>query len=155
MLSTIEKVIILKTISIFAGTPDDVLIEVASILEEVQLPAGQTLFHKGDMGNSMYVVVSGKLRVHDGDHTLNDRDEREVVGEMALLDPEPRMASVTAIEDTLLFRLDQEPFYDLMADRVEVVRGIMRVITGSLRARVKDINELRTRIQELEKGKAT
>ncbi|MDZ4767954.1 MAG: cyclic nucleotide-binding domain-containing protein [Chloroflexota bacterium] len=150
MLSTIEKVIILKTVSIFASTSDDILAETAALVEEVELAAGATLFAKGDLGNSMYIVVSGNLRVHDGENTLNFRAEREVVGEMALLDPEPRSASVTAVEDTLLFRIDQEPFYDLMADRIEVVRGIMRVITGSLRARVRDVADLRVRIQALE-----
>ncbi|MDX1995515.1 MAG: Npt1/Npt2 family nucleotide transporter [bacterium] len=152
MLTTIEKVIILKSVSMFAETPDEVLIEVASLLEEIRLKAGERLFEKGDLGNSMYMVVTGKMRVHDGDRLLNYRQAREVFGEMALLDPEPRVASVTAEEDTLLFRLDQEPFYDLMADRVEVVRGIMRVITGNLRARVKDVADLHVRIQELEQA---
>ena len=42
---------------------------------------------------------------------------------MALLDPEPRLASVTAVEPTRLFRLDQAPFYELMAERPEVATG--------------------------------
>lgn len=152
MLSTIEKVIILKTVDIFAETPDNVLAEVATLLDEVELPAGEVLFKKGDLGDSMYIVVTGKVRVHDGDRILNYRGEREVFGEMALLDPEPRIASITAEEDTHLLRLDQEPFYALMSDRIEVVRGIMRVITANLRARVQDVAELHARIRELEQS---
>jgi CRP-like cAMP-binding protein len=69
---------------------------------------------------------------------------------MALLDPEPRVALVTAVEDTQLLRLDQEPFYELIDDRIEVVRGIIHVLSGHLRNRVRDLNEMRSRIRELE-----
>ena len=143
MYSVIEKVIILKTISIFAETPTDVLVDVANILGEVEVPAGQAIIEKGDLGHSMYVIVSGKVHVHDGDLTLNYLGERDVFGELALLDPEPRIATVTTLEDTLLFRLDQEPFYELIADRGEVARGIMRVLVRYLRTSVRDLAELR------------
>jgi AAA family ATP:ADP antiporter len=150
MLSTIEKVITLKTVSIFAGTPDEILAEVASLLEEVALVEGETIFEKGDAGDSMYIIVDGQVRVHDGGRTLNYLGEGDVFGEMAVLDPEPRLASVTAVQDTRLFRLDQEPFYELMDDRIEVARGIIRVLSQHLRARVRDLNELRTRLEALE-----
>jgi HEAT repeat protein len=152
MLSTVEKVIILKTVGIFSGIPNDVLAEVASIVEEQEVEADHTIFNKGDLGDSMYIIISGKVRVHDGDHLLNYLGERDVFGEMALLDPEPRIASVTTVEDTRLFRLDQEAFYELMEDYGEMARGIIRVLTGYLRARVRDINDLHTRIQQAEQS---
>jgi AAA family ATP:ADP antiporter len=134
MLSTIEKVFILKTVDIFAETPEEALAEVASILEEVDVEAGDTIFEKGDPGNCMYIIFDGRVRVHDGQRTLGEREDREVFGEMALLDPEPRSASTTALEDTRLLRMDQEPFYELMADRGEVTRGIIRVLIQRIRA---------------------
>jgi AAA family ATP:ADP antiporter len=152
MLSTIEKVITLKTASIFAGTPDEILAEVASLLEEVELREGETIFEKGDAGNCMYIIIGGQVRVHDGGRTLNYLGEGDVFGEMAVLDTEPRVASVTAVEDTRLFRLDQEPFYELMDDRIEVARGIIRVLSQHLRARVQDLNDLRTRLEALERS---
>jgi AAA family ATP:ADP antiporter len=152
MLSTIEKVIILKAVSIFAGTPDEILAEVASLLEEVELREGETIFEKGDAGDCMYIIVDGKVRVHDGGRTLNYLGEGDVFGEMAVLDPEPRLASVTAVEDTRLFRLDQGAFYELMDDRIEVARGIIHVLSQHLRARVRDLNDLRTRLETLEQS---
>lgn len=134
MLSTVEKVIILKGVSIFSETPDEVLAEVASLLEEVEVEAGQPVFEKGDMGTAMYVVVEGHVRVHDGDRTLRELGSREIFGEMAALDPEPRSASVSATRPTHLFRLDQDALYELMADRIEVVRGVIRVLCHRLRA---------------------
>jgi ATP/ADP translocase len=151
MLSTIERVIILKAVGIFEGTPDEVLADIAALLEEESVSAGQQLFAKGDRGDSLYIVIDGKLQAHDGDYVLNDLIERDVFGEMALLDPEPRSASVTAVEDSQLFRLDQIPFYDLMADRAEVARGIIRVLTQRLRGRMRDLNVIRLQNQEPEK----
>ena len=148
MLSTIEKTIILKTVDTFAGTPDNVLAEVAALLKEVELQVGDTIFKKGDPGDCMYIIVSGEVRVHDGAHTLNYLAEGTVFGEMAVLDSEPRVAAVTASEDTLLLRLDQEPFYELMEDRIEIARGIIRALAFHLRNCDHNIVEAKTRLKE-------
>ncbi len=137
MLSTIEKVIILKGVSIFAETPDEILAEVASLLEEVEVDAGETIFRKGDPGSALYVVVDGRVRVTSQEHVLGELGPRDIFGEMAALDPEPRSATVAALEPTRLFRLEQEALYDVMADRIEIVRGVIRVLCARLR-RVTD-----------------
>jgi CRP-like cAMP-binding protein len=147
MLSTVEKVLALKRVDVFAGTPDETLAAVAGLLEELPLSAGQAVFEKGDMGDCLYLIVDGEVRVHDGEHTLNHLAEGDVFGEMALLDAEPRMASVTAVEQTLLLRLAQEPFFELMEDRPEVARGLIRVLSQRLRARAQELTELRARTE--------
>jgi CRP-like cAMP-binding protein len=152
MLSTVERVLLLKTVSMFSQTPDNVLADVADLLEEVDVSENETVFQQGDSGDSLYVILDGKVRVHDGERLLNYLGERDVFGEMALLDPEPRLASVTAIEPTRLFRLDQAPFYELMEERPEIATGILRVLTKHLRNRVYDIAQLNARIKELEGG---
>jgi CRP-like cAMP-binding protein len=150
MLSPIEKVIILKTVRIFAGTPDQILTEVALLLDEVQHRAGEAVFAEGDPGDCMYIIVDGEVRVHDGKRTLNHLSQGDVFGEMALLDSQPRVASVTAVQDTRLLHLEQEPFYELMDDRIEVARGIIQVLSQHLRARVQDLNHLRARLEAVE-----
>ena len=149
MPTTTERVTILKTVSIFAKTPDDILAEIASLLEEVPINAGETVFEKGEMGTSMYVIAGGRVRVHDGERTLNYLGECDVFGEMALVDSQPRSASVTAVEDTKLLRLDQDPFYRLMDERSEVSRGVIRVLSRHLRARVQDLDDLRTHLEQV------
>lgn len=133
MLTTIEKMLILKTADIFAYTSDEVLAEIAAIVEEVDVPAGEPIIHKGDLGDCLYIVVSGKVRVHDGERALSILEDRQVFGEMALFDREPRSASVTAIEDTLLLRLDQDPTYELMEEQNEFLRGVIRSLVDKLR----------------------
>ncbi len=133
MLLTIEKVMILKSVDIFSATPEEDLIEVANIVEELEVKAGEDVIRKGEIGTSMYIIVEGKMRVHDDGRELAILGRREVFGELAALDPEPRMATITAIENAELFRLDQGPLYDLMAEQIEVVRGITRVLCQRLR----------------------
>jgi hypothetical protein len=129
----IEKVMILKGVQMFAETSEEILAEVAAILEEVEVRAGQAVISKGDLGDSMYVIISGRMRVHDGDQTIRELGEREIFGELALLDPEPRSASVTALTDARLFRLDRETFSQLMAGNIEIVRGVLHVLCERLR----------------------
>ncbi|WP_216907033.1 cyclic nucleotide-binding domain-containing protein [Synechococcus sp. CCY 0621] len=62
-----DKIQRLRRASIFASTPDNVLTAVADAVEEVQLAPNQQLLAKGDLGTSMYVIVSGLVRVHIGD----------------------------------------------------------------------------------------
>lgn len=148
MLSTIERVLLLKAVSLFEGIPDEVLVDVAGALDEMEIEPGRLIFSQGDLGTSMYIIADGSVRVHDGEHTLNELEGGAFFGEMAVLDVAPRVASVTALSATLLFRLDQDTLYELMADQPTIARSIIRVLCARLRDRVRDVAELRGRIQE-------
>lgn len=140
MLSASETVQILKRVHMFADTPDEVLFNAVSFFTTVTVPGGATVFHKGEPGDSMYVIVTGQIRVHDGEMTLNFLDQHAVFGEMAALDPEPRSATATAATDTLLLRLAQQDFAALMQQRAEVLQGVIHVLCQRLRARMRDLH---------------
>jgi hypothetical protein len=129
----IEKVIMLKTVQMFAETSEERLAEIAEILEDVEVPRGKRVFDKGDKGDCMYIVIAGSVRVFDGQKTLGVLGAKEIFGELALLDPEPRSASVEAVEDTRLFRLYGDTFSQLMAANLEIVRGVLHVLCERLR----------------------
>ncbi len=137
----VDKINILQSVSIFSTTPRHILAEVADKLEEVEVLSGATIFEKGDPGTSMYIVVDGSVWVHDGDMSINYLHTRDVFGEMAALDPVPRSASVTAVEDTHLFRLEQDELHEIMMRSPEIADGIIRVLCEHLRARVSDMKE--------------
>ena len=145
MLLTVEKIMILKSVDLFAHTPDKILVEIAALLQEVEASAGTVIFTKGEPGASMYMIVSGEVEALDGDHTFARMGVHEVFGEMALLDGEPRTATIRATQPVRLLRLDQAPFYELMDDQIEIARGIIHVLLQRLRARTDDVNRLRTR----------
>jgi CRP-like cAMP-binding protein len=133
MLLTIEKVLILKSVDIFSSVPEAQLIDLATIVESVEFDAGEIIIHKGDLGSSMYIVVDGKVRVFEGETELTILGERTAFGDLAALDPEPRAASVEAIEDCTLLRLEGESLYELMAGNKEMTRGIVHVLCGYAR----------------------
>ena len=129
----IEKVLILKSLAIFQQTPENILAEVAPLMQQVELEQNALIFNEGEAGDCMYVIYRGTVRIHKGNNTLAALKEREVFGELSLLDTETRSASATAQTDCFLFKIDQEPFYDLMEARPEVMRGIMGVLSKRLR----------------------
>ena len=128
MLLTIEKVLILKSVKIFSSVPEAQLADLATIAESVEYSAGDTILKQGELGTSMYIVANGKVRITEGNKELGVLGSRTVFGELAALDPEPRAASVEAVEDCTLLRLDGESLYELMSGNKEVTRGIIRVL---------------------------
>lgn len=138
----IEKVLLLKSLSIFEETPETVLAEVAEILEEEQYDAGATIFNAGGLAQCMYIIFKGEIRIHKDGHTLAMLKENDFFGELSLLDTESRSASATANTESFLLKIDQEPFYEIMESRIEVARGIIKTLCKRLRAQnVKSIQQ--------------
>lgn len=135
MLLSIEKVMVLKSVHVFAGVPEDVLANLSSYLEEIEVPANETVYRKGDTGDTMYIIVDGKAKVHDGDRTFVELGQRDFFGELTTLDPEPHSASVTATEDTRLLGLHREDLYELMSGYPEVLKGIIHELCNRLRGK--------------------
>jgi hypothetical protein len=131
---TIEKVLALRNAPIFRDVPEEHLVDVAHRAVPVELEDGAVLFERNDTGNSMFVVVSGKLRVYIGDKTLAEISSGNVVGEMAAVDPEPRSASVLALERSLLLRISHSSLEQLMDRDPYVARGIIKVLCSRLRS---------------------
>ena len=131
MLLTIERVLLLKGVEFFATTADAQLAAVAAILEEQEWKAGSQSITKGDAGTSMYILASGSARVHDGDLEIVTLRPGQVFGELSALVPRARVASITALEDVLLLRLEHEALFDLMADHVGVAHGIIRYLVAT------------------------
>jgi CRP-like cAMP-binding protein len=78
-------------------------------------------------------------RVHRGGRTLAYVEKRNVFGEMSVIDPEPRSASVTTETETHLLRLARAPFYRLMAHRIEIAFGVIHMLAQYQRARLSEM----------------
>ena len=74
------------------------------------------------------------MRVHRGDQTLVELGPGNTVGELAALMPEPRAASVTALEAVLALRIDKDVLDDLLADWPELAFGVISALVARLRA---------------------
>ena len=130
----VEKVLILKSLSIFKETPEHILAELAPLMEEEEYEQNTLIFKEGEMGDCMYIIHKGEVKIHKGNIVLAVLKEKEVFGELSLLDAEARSASATANTDCMLFRVNQEPFYELVETRTEVVRGFIKILCQRLRA---------------------
>jgi len=73
-LMTTDRLNVLRSVGIFAGTPDAVLTEISAVLEELRFRAGDQIFTKGDLGDCLYIIAGGQVRVHDDARTFNTLD---------------------------------------------------------------------------------
>lgn len=134
-----DALTLLQSAPIFAETPVEALAGLVELLDEVEYKAGSTIFVENEWGTSMYIIMEGHVRVHRGGRTLTELKAGEVFGEMAALEPEPRSASATAVEDTRMFRLDREPLFALCDRNPTVMHGIVRNLCRHLRASTRNM----------------
>ncbi len=132
-ISAYDRVLLLAQTSLFSQTPENVLASITPIMKEEQHPAGASIFHKGDLGTGMYVIYTGEVAIVDGETELARFGRGDFFGELALLDTEARSATAEAVTDVRLLRIDQDDFYDLMEERSEVLRSIVRSLSGRIR----------------------
>lgn len=104
--------------------------KIAEALEETTISAGTTVFKQGDIGDSMYLVYSGELRISKNENGVDKElirvREGDYFGERALITNEVRAASVTAVTNCTLLKLDRNafslllgPLEDIMKKKVE------------------------------------
>jgi lysophospholipid hydrolase len=102
----------------------------------VAVEAGQVLFREGDRGDSLYVVVTGRVRMLVGEpgaeRAIRDLGPGELIGEMALLTGEPRTATVVAVRDTELYRLSADSVELYLFSDVPAMRRMMATLARRL-----------------------
>jgi len=133
MLTTVEKVIFLRDIDIFEHTKTEDLAHIALITGEEEVEDGHIVFREGDISDSMYLVIEGRIRLtRDGEEVMI-AERKDVFGSWTLFDDEPRVVTATALEDCHLLKVDKEDFIDLLADHVQITESILRTMVRRLR----------------------
>jgi CRP/FNR family transcriptional regulator, cyclic AMP receptor protein len=105
---TLDK---LRKVSLFSGFSDPELVRLLKICRTRHFAAGSYVFHEGEKGTTLYVIVAGKLEIR----TKSDGDERVLVsmsagdcfGEMAIIDAEPRSADAVAATDCTVIEVNE------------------------------------------------
>lgn len=134
-IGTVEKVLFLKSIDLFSQIPGEDLSQIALITDEVQFDAGEEIVRQGDNGQTLFLIIAGKVRIHvvGVAEDLAVLGERGVFGEMSLLDNEPRSASVTAVNDTVCLKIERDDFNEILAEKSEIAQGVIKVLTRRIR----------------------
>lgn len=141
-----EAIAALHTTPLFASLDPHELAAVHEAVEWLTLDPGEALFRFGEPGDSLYVVVQGRLEAElpdaDGGSRVVAIAPGDSVGELALLTGAPRSADVRAVRHSLLVRLGRDRFFELTRKLPDVMLGIARVISerlatsGHVRARI-------------------
>jgi CRP/FNR family cyclic AMP-dependent transcriptional regulator len=133
MLTSVERLLFVRAVPIFQELRDDFLVRLASVMDELSFPADHTIFTQGQEGRSLYIVVSGVVRVHIGDRDLAQLKEGACFGEMSLFDAEPRSASVTTIKSCNCLMLTQLQLYDAIDETPGIAINIIRLLSRRIR----------------------
>jgi uncharacterized membrane protein len=128
----------LQSVPLFASLDDPTTRELRDLLIMNQAPASTPLFRAGDVGDGMYLIESGRVRVSvtdaDGQQlTLAELAGGDFFGEMALLDGEPRSADVTVIEDARFAVLSRQSFLGFTRSNPDVAINMLSAVTRRLR----------------------
>src|SRR5262245_57093474 len=123
---------------IFQGVEPDAAEALAKELETVDVRKGEVLFSEGEPGDSLYIVISGKLKIgrRAGDGRQNliaVMGPSDMLGELSLFDPGPRTATATAVVDSRLARLRKQALRPWLMNRPEIAEQLLRVLARRLR----------------------
>ncbi|HEV2458161.1 MAG TPA: HEAT repeat domain-containing protein, partial [Ktedonobacterales bacterium] len=139
-LSTMQRILFLRRVPLFADLPPADLKHIATIAVERLYPDGATIVRQGDPGDDLYIIVSGAVRVLAATDTdpqsqveLARCQAGEYVGEMAIISQDPRMASLVAAGNVRTLCIGQQPFEGILRERPETSLAVMRVLCTRLR----------------------
>jgi CRP/FNR family cyclic AMP-dependent transcriptional regulator len=138
---------VLKTVPLFASVPEDQLRMLTAMVTRKSAPRSTTIMAGGDPTDSLYIVLSGRLKV-----MMSDSEGKEVIlailgpgeffGEMGLIDDEPRSATVVTIEPCELLSIAKRDFKKYMAENFQMTEAVMRGLVRRLREADRKIGSL-------------
>jgi len=145
--ATTVSTAVLKSVPLFVSFPDEQLRALATLVTRRSAPRGSLIMAAGDATESLYVVVSGRLKVMMGDAEgkeviLSLIGPGEFFGEMGLIDDSPRSASVIAIEPCELLSLSRRDFKKCMTENFDMTMAVMKGLVRRLREADRKIGSL-------------
>ena len=146
-MATTVSTAVLKAVPLFASFPEDQLRMLTTMVTRRSASRSTTIMAGGDATDSLYIVLSGRLKV-----MMSDSDGKEVIlsilgpgeffGEMGLIDDEPRSASVVTIEPCELLAIAKRDFKKCLIENNEMAMAVMRGLVKRLREADRKIGSL-------------
>lgn len=125
----------LREVAFFEGFTDDELRRVAELADEIEAEAGAELTDQGRPGQEAYVILEGKAGVFVSGNQIAEVGPGEIVGEMALIDHHPRVATVRASTPLKLLAFDAQRFRRLLDEMPKASVRVMEKLVQRLRER--------------------
>lgn len=139
----------LKDFSLFEGlkADDSKMEKIASILESREIPKGEYIFHQGDKGDELFILMTGVVRVckntkNEDEYTIIDlKSEWNVFfGEIAIMDNDVRSASILVLEDCHVLVMKKTDFIELGDQYPDIGLPITRVIGKKICQNLRNVN---------------
>jgi len=132
-LSTVEKVLFLKSVGIFAHAAIEELGRIATLMQEVRFETGETIYREGNPIDAIYVILRGRVALQSDGGVVREAGEHDVVGALASLDLGVALRTVTALEPVHTLKLAVQDFQDLLASDFNLVKAVFRVVAQHIR----------------------
>ena len=146
-MATAVSTAVLKTVPLFTSLTEDYLRMLSAAVTRKSAPRSTTIMASGDAIDSLYMILSGRLKV-----MMSDSEGKEVIlailgpgeffGEMGLIDDEPRSASVVSIEPCKLLSIAKRDFKRVISENSEMAMSVMRGLVRRLREADRKIGSL-------------
>ena len=128
MLTVMEKVAVLQNVEAFCAVPTQSLARLAAIAQEVDYAARQALFNDNEAADSVFVLLEGEVVLVRPGRERKKLGPGQVAGLLAFLAGDSEPESAVATQPVRALRLDQEDFYDAMAEDFNLTRGMLRTV---------------------------
>jgi CRP/FNR family cyclic AMP-dependent transcriptional regulator len=146
-LNLMERVMFLRSTALCSGLPDPALRTIAEVAHERAYDPGDVLCYENDLGTDMFLILDGRVEIRKAGQRPTDGargdelgrllvvlEHGECVGEMSVLDDQPRSASVVAQGSVSVFTIQKEDLRDAIALCPDLAFGLFRVLAGRLRS---------------------
>lgn len=155
MSSEIDKIQFLRQVGLFRSLSDKALLDLSAITIEQTIPSKTVVFKEGDKGDALYIIKAGKVNILKRnsagiDSILVSLGKGAVIGDMAIIDEQPRSASVATIQETTFLIITKNDFRTLLGDVPEISFQILKLTTERLRATNVHLKELETSTNQME-----
>jgi AAA family ATP:ADP antiporter len=129
----VDMILALRRLDLFAGLTTRQLSELARVVAECRVAAGETIVREGEPATQMYFIVAGAVRVTREGAAVSALGPGEFFGEIAVLDGEQRSASVTADGPVHLLRLDRHDLFEVMEEHPAIAVAICQTLGRRIR----------------------
>jgi len=133
-LTTIEKVIFLKSVDIFSHATIEELGGVAALTEEVHFEPGETIYREGEPTDAIYLILKGRVAVEGNGQLVREIGEKQAFGTVAALDRNPAVHTVKASDSVHALKLNAQDFDDILSLDFELVRAVFHALCRIIRA---------------------
>jgi CRP-like cAMP-binding protein len=140
-----DKLPALQKLPLFRGLSDRDILSIANTARFIDFDAGDVICRQGEIGRDLYILMTGSVVVQQGNRILARLGAGDVVGELAVLDDQPRSADVITVENTRLLEIRGSKFSALTESNGSLARHMLRVLA----ARVRNTSAKQERVDQL------